>query len=129
MPLLKPSDGMTGVKDFIVKTVSEAGPNPCPPIIVGVGIGGTLEKAALLSKRALLRPVGSICEDPVSATLEKELLESINALGIGPAGIGGSTTALAVHIEVFPTHIAGLPVAVNIGCHATRHASVILDGM
>ncbi|NLO38477.1 MAG: fumarate hydratase [Ruminiclostridium sp.] len=127
--MLKPSDGMTGVKDFIVKTVSEAGPNPCPPIIVGVGIGGTLEKAALLSKRALLRPVGSICEDPVSATLEKELLESINALGIGPAGIGGSTTALAVHIEVFPTHIAGLPVAVNIGCHATRHASVILDGM
>ena len=99
----------------------------CPPIIVGVGIGGTLEKAALLSKRALLRPIGSISEDPVSAAMEKELLEKINALGIGPAGIGGRTTALAVHIEVFPTHIAGLPVAVNIGCHATRHACEILE--
>jgi fumarate hydratase subunit alpha len=126
--MLKPSDGMEGVKEFIMKTVSAAGPNPCPPIIVGVGIGGTLEKAALLSKRALLRPVGSLSEDPVAADMEKELLEKINALGIGPAGIGGSTTALAVHIEVFPTHIAGLPVAVNIGCHATRHACEILEG-
>jgi fumarate hydratase subunit alpha len=125
--MLKPSDGAEGVKDFIIRTVSAAGPNPCPPIIVGVGIGGTLEKAALLSKRALLRPIGSISEDPVSAAMEKELLEKINALGIGPAGIGGRTTALAVHIEVFPTHIAGLPVAVNIGCHATRHACEILE--
>ncbi len=124
--MLKPSDGVEGVKAFIVKTVSAAGPNPCPPIIVGVGIGGTMEKAALLAKKALLRPVGSQSEDPVAAGLEKELLEEINHLGIGPAGIGGSTTAFAVNVEVFPTHIAGLPVAVNIGCHVTRHASEIL---
>lgn len=125
--MLKPSDGAEGVKDFILNTVSAAGPNPCPPIIVGVGIGGTLEKAALLSKKALLRPVGSTSADPVAADMEKELLTKINALGIGPAGIGGRTTALAIHIEVFPTHIAGLPVAVNIGCHATRHACEILE--
>lgn len=125
--MLKPSDGIQGVKDFIIKTVSDAGPNPCPPVIVGVGIGGTMEKAALLSKRALLRPIGSHCADPDAAELEMELMKSINALGIGPAGIGGSTTAFAVHIEVFPTHIAGLPIAVNIGCHATRHAFEILE--
>lgn len=124
--MLKPSDGMKGVKDFIVNTVSVAGPNPCPPIIVGVGIGGTMEKAALLAKKALLRPVGSRSEDAVAAVLEQELLDEINRLGIGPAGIGGSTTAFAVHVEVFPTHIAGLPVAVNIGCHVTRHAAANL---
>ena len=125
--MLKKSEGVDGVKDFIVRNVRAAGPNPCPPVIVGVGIGGTMEKAALLSKKSLLRPIGSISEDPVAAAMEKELLEKINALGIGPAGIGGSTTALAVHIEVFPTHIAGLPVAVNIGCHVTRHAFEILE--
>jgi fumarate hydratase subunit alpha len=126
LAMLKPSDGSEGVMDFIVKTVSEAGPNPCPPVIVGVGIGGTMEKAALLSKKALLRPIGSCSDDPLAANMEKELVERINTLGIGPAGIGGSITTLAVHIDIFPTHIAGLPVAVNIGCHATRHASAIL---
>lgn len=124
--MLKPSDGVEGVIDFVLKTVSEAGANPCPPVIVGVGIGGTIEKAALLSKKALLRPVGSRSADTDIAELERDLLTKINKLGIGPAGIGGTTTALAVNIETYPTHIAGLPVAVNIGCHATRHASVVL---
>lgn len=124
--MLKPSDGIEGVIDFVIKTVSKAGSNPCPPIIVGVGIGGTMEKAALLSKKALLRPVGSEADDTENAKLERELKERINELGIGPAGLGGSMTALAVNIEVFPTHIAGLPVAINIGCHATRHASIVL---
>jgi len=123
LAMLKPSDGVDGVIDFVVKTVSKAGSNPCPPIIVGVGIGGSMEKAAYLSKKALLRPVGSESDDPDMAEIERELKEKINKLGIGPAGIGGSTTALAVNIEYFPTHIASLPVAVNIGCHATRHAS------
>lgn len=126
LKMLKPSDGVEGVKEFVVKTVSDAGPNPCPPVIVGVGIGGTMEKAALLSKKALLRPVGSVSEDPDIAEFERELLYSINKLGIGPGGLGGRTTALCVNIEVYPTHIAGLPVAVNIGCHATRHASAII---
>lgn len=120
--MLKPSQGVQGVKDFIIRTVSEAGANPCPPIIVGVGIGGTMEKSAILSKRALLRSVGTASTIPAHAALEAELLEAINALGIGPAGLGGSTTALGVHILTYPTHIAGLPVSVNIGCHATRHA-------
>lgn len=124
--MLKPSDGTEGVVNFILKTVSEAGANPCPPVIVGVGIGGTMEKAALLAKKALLRPLYSRSADPHIAELERNLLIEINKLGIGPAGIGGTTTALAVNIETYPTHIAGLPVAVNIGCHATRHASVIL---
>jgi len=124
--MLKPSDGVEGVASFILKTVSEAGANPCPPVIVGVGIGGTMEKAALLAKKALLRPLHSRSADPHIAELERNLLIEINKLGIGPAGIGGTTTALAVNIETYPTHIAGLPVAVNIGCHATRHASVIL---
>lgn len=122
LKMLVPSQGVQGVKDFIIKTVSEAGANPCPPIIVGVGIGGTMEKCALLSKRALLRPVGSVNENPQLAELEAELLDSINALGIGPAGFGGTTTALCVNILTYATHIAGLPVSVNIGCHATRHA-------
>lgn len=122
LKMLKPSQGIAGVKDFIINTVSEAGANPCPPIIVGVGIGGTMERAAYLSKKALLRPVGEKNTDPKLAELEIELLESINALGIGPAGFGGSTTALSVNILVNATHIAGLPVSVNIGCHATRHA-------
>lgn len=120
--MLKPSQGLPGVKDFVIRTVSDAGANPCPPIIVGVGIGGTMEKSALLSKKALLRPVGERNPDPALAELEEELLQSINRLGIGPAGFGGTTTALAVNILTYATHIAGLPVAVNIGCHATRHS-------
>ena len=121
--MLRPSDGVQGVKDFVVKTVEEAGPNPCPPIVVGVGIGGTFDKAAYLAKKALLRPVDVRNEDKFYSDLEEELLEKINALGIGPQGFGGRTTALAVNIEKFPTHIAGLPVAVNINCHVTRHKS------
>lgn len=120
--MLKPSQGIEGVKDFVIDTVSAAGANPCPPIIVGVGIGGTMEKSALLSKRALLRPIGEKNSNPILEELEEELLESINKLGIGPAGFGGTTTALSVNILTYATHIAGLPVSVNIGCHATRHA-------
>ena len=124
--MLKPSDGLQGVKDFVVKVVEEAGPNPCPPIVVGVGVGGTFDKAAYLAKKALLRPVDSHNEDPFYAALEDELLEKINQLGIGPQGFGGKTTALAVNIEKMPTHIAGLPVAVNINCHVTRHQSEVI---
>lgn len=124
--MLRPSDGIEGVKDFVIETVKLAGPNPCPPIVVGVGIGGTFDKVALLSKKALLRPVDS--ENPVAlyANLEKELLEEINKLGIGPQGFGGKTTALGVNIETYPTHIAGLPVAVNISCHVARHIKEVL---
>lgn len=122
LKMLKPSEGLQGVKDFVIQTVSDAGANPCPPIIVGVGIGGTMEKSAYLSKKSLLRPVGEKNPDPVLADLEAELLQSVNRLGIGPAGFGGTTTALSVNILTYATHIAGLPVAVNIGCHATRHA-------
>ena len=124
--MLKPSDGLQGVKDFVVDTVREAGPNPCPPIVVGVGVGGTFDKAALLAKKALLRQAGAPNPDPFYAELERELLEQVNALGIGPQGFGGRTTALAVHIEPCPTHIAGLPVAVNINCHVTRHREEVL---
>jgi len=124
--MLRPSDGLQGVKDFVIKTVEEAGPNPCPPIVVGVGVGGTFDKAAYLAKKALLRPVDERNEDPFYAGLEQDLLEKINALGIGPQGFGGATTALAVNIEKFPTHIAGLPVAVNINCHVTRHQTEVL---
>ena len=124
--MLKPSDGVRGVVDFIVRAVEEAGPNPCPPIVVGVGIGGTFDKAAYLSKKALLRPLNERSGDPYYRDLEAELLEKINALGIGPQGFGGKTTALAVNIEKMPTHIAGLPVAVNINCHVTRHKTEVL---
>lgn len=124
--MLRPSDGVEGVKDFVIKTVLAAGPNPCPPIVVGVGIGGTFDKAAYLAKKALIRPVDTQNEVPFYADLEKELLEKINALGIGPQGFGGQTTALAVNIEHFPTHIAGLPVAVNINCHVTRHKTEVI---
>lgn len=124
--MLKPSDGLQGVKDFIVKVVEDAGPNPCPPIVVGVGVGGTFDKAAYLAKRALMRPVDQRNADPFYADLEQEMLEKINALGIGPQGFGGRTTALAVNIEQCPTHIAGLPVAVNINCHVTRHKTEVL---
>lgn len=122
LKMLTPSEGVEGVKRFVLDTVSAAGGNPCPPIIVGVGVGGTMERAAYLSKKALLRPVGSQNENSEIAALEQELLDKVNALGIGPAGFGGTTTALAVHILSNATHIAGLPVSVNIGCHATRHA-------
>ncbi len=124
--MLRPSDGIQGVKDFVCKVVEEAGPNPCPPIVVGVGIGGTFDKAAYLAKKALMRPVDQPHEDPFYAELEQDLLERINALGIGPQGFGGKTTALGVNVEYFPTHIAGLPVAVNINCHVTRHKTEVL---
>lgn len=124
--MLKPSDGVDGVVDFVLNTVLAAGANPCPPIVVGVGIGGTFEKAAYLAKRALLREVDSSNTDPYYAALEQALLTKINGLGIGPQGFGGATTALAVNIETYPTHIAGLPVAVNISCHVTRHESEVL---
>ena len=124
--MLKPSDGLDGVKKFILDTVEKAGSNPCPPMVVGVGIGGTFEKAAYLAKKALIRPLDVRNPDPYYAELETELLDRINALGIGPQGFGGMTTALGLNIEVLPTHIAGLPCAVNIGCHATRHATEVL---
>ncbi len=124
--MLKPSDGLQGVKDFILTVVEEAGPNPCPPVVVGVGVGGSFDKAALLAKKALLRPVDERSADPFYAGLEREMLDKINALGIGPQGFGGRTTALAVNIEKYPTHIAGLPVAVNISCHVTRHKTEVL---
>lgn len=126
LKMLKPADGVEGVRNFVLDTVEKAGANPCPPIIVGVGIGGSFDKAACLAKHALLRPVNEPNPDEYYAALERELLDKINALGIGPQGFGGKTTALAVLIEAMPTHIAGLPVAVNISCHATRRASASL---
>ncbi|MDL2259575.1 fumarate hydratase [Deltaproteobacteria bacterium OttesenSCG-928-K17] len=126
LAMLKPSQGLAAVKDFVIETVKKAGPNPCPPIIVGVGVGGTMEKCALLAKEALLRNIDSRNPEPFWAEVEKDLLEQINALGLGPAGFGGRTSALGVHINVYATHIAGLPVAVNIGCHVTRHSRRVL---
>lgn len=126
LKMLKPSDGLQGVRDFVLKVVKEAGPNPCPPIIVGVGIGGTFDKAATLAKKSLIRSIDVRNSNEFYANLEEELLDEINKLGIGPQGFGGRTTALAVNIETYPTHIAGLPVAVNINCHATRHAEAEL---
>ena len=126
LAMLTPSDGEEGVRRFVLETVRRAGPNPCPPVIVGVGLGGTFEKAALLSKRALLRRLGEPHPDPRYAELERSLLEEINRLGLGPAGLGGRVTALAVQVESYPTHIASIPVAVNICCHASRHARVTL---
>ncbi|MDR1021096.1 MAG: fumarate hydratase [Synergistaceae bacterium] len=126
LSMLKPSDGIEGVKAFVVETVRKAGPNPCPPIVAGVGVGGTMDYACLLAKKALLRSMGSPNADAFWDEAERDLLNRINALGIGPAGLGGRTTALAVFIEPYPTHIAGLPVAVNIGCHSTRHGTVRL---
>ena len=124
--MLKPSDGLEGVKKFIIDTVKAAGPNPCPPMVVGVGIGGTFDKAAYLAKKALIRPINKRNKDEFYKDLEIELLEKINELGIGPQGFGGKTTALGLNIETYPTHIAGLPVAVNINCHATRHKETII---
>lgn len=120
--MLKPSDGAEGVRRFVVQTVREAGSNPCPPVIVGVGLGGSLEKAALLSKKAVLRKLGESASDPVDARLEGELLAAVNETGVGPGGLGGRVTALAVHVESYPCHIASLPVAVTVQCHAARHA-------
>ncbi|HBJ1646106.1 MULTISPECIES: fumarate hydratase [Clostridium] len=124
--MLKPSDGVDGVKAFILDVIRQAGPNPCPPMVIGVGIGGTFDKAAYLAKKALLRPINIKNNDEYYRELEIELLEKINELGIGPQGFGGKTTALGLNIETYPTHIAGLPVAVNINCHATRHKEIII---
>lgn len=124
--MLKPSDGIEGVKKFILETVKAAGPNPCPPMVIGVGIGGTFDKAAYLAKKALIRPIDIRNKNEFYKELEEELLEKVNKFGIGPQGFGGRTTALGLNIEVYPTHIAGLPVAVNINCHATRHKEIIL---
>lgn len=121
--MLKPADGIEGVKEAILKAVADAGPNACPPMVVGVGIGGTFEKCALMAKKALTRENGAHSDIPYVKDLEEEMLERINGLGIGPGGLGGTTTALAVHINTYPTHIAGLPVAVNICCHVNRHIS------
>jgi fumarate hydratase subunit alpha len=126
LAMLKPSDGVQGIKKFVIDTVDKAGSNPCPPIIVGVGIGGTIEKTTLIAKQALLRTVGEHNLNPQVAKLEAELLEEINKLGIGPQGFGGRCTALAVHIETFPAHIASMPVAVNIQCHVARHKEAII---
>lgn len=124
--MLKPSDGVEGIKEFVIDTVKQAGPNPCPPLVIGVGIGGNFEKVALLAKKAMLRKVGTKNKDKRYADLEEELLEEINKLGIGPAGYGGKTTALSLNIENYPTHIAGMPAAVSICCHVARHKEVIL---
>ncbi|MGL4403368.1 MAG: fumarate hydratase [Fusobacteriaceae bacterium] len=124
--MLRPADGIEGVKKFVVDTIKNAGGNPCPPIIVGVGIGGSFEKAALLAKESLMREVSDSSPDPINAQLEKDLLEMINKTGIGPLGLGGRTTALAVKVETYPCHIASLPVAINLNCHAARHKEVIL---
>lgn len=124
--MLTPAVGRKGVVDFVIERVKESGSNPCPPIVIGVGIGGTFEKAAILAKKALLRPLGSVHPDQEVAALEEEILQRVNDLGIGPQGYGGRTTALGVHIEMMPCHIASLPVAVNIQCHAARHKEAVL---
>lgn len=124
--MFKPSAGLEGIKDFILEVVETAGPNPCPPMVVGVGIGGTFDKAALLAKKALMRPLDSSNEDPYYADLEVEMLERVNQLGIGPQGYGGKTTAIGLNIETLPTHIAGMPCAVNINCHVTRHKTEVI---
>lgn len=126
LAMLKPSDGIKGIKKFVLDTVDKAGSNPCPPIIVGIGIGGTIEKTTLIAKQSLLRKVGEHNSNPEVAKLEEELLEEINRLGIGPQGFGGRTTALAVNIETFPAHIASMPVAINIQCHVARHQEAII---
>ena len=124
--MLKPADGEKEIVDFVVETVKKAGPNPCPPTIIGVGIGGTIDKAMVIAKKAIVRKINQPNKNPKYAALEKEILAKINNLGIGPAGLGGNITCLAVHIEYLPTHIAGLPVAVNVCCHAARHAVGII---
>lgn len=126
MKMLNPSDGREGVVDFVLNTVMEADSNPCPPIVIGVGLGGTMEKSAILAKKALLRPIGQKNSQEHIQEIEEEILTKVNQLGIGPQGFGGRMTALAVHIETFPTHIAGLPVTVNINCHVSRHRECII---
>ena len=126
LTMLKPADGVQGVKDFVMETVKQAGANPCPPIVLGIGIGGSFDKVAYLAKHALLRPIDQPNPDPYYAQLEQELLEAVNALGVGPQGFGGQTTCLGLSIETAPTHVAGLPVAVNVSCHVTRRASAQL---
>ena len=126
LKMLRPADGLEGVKHFVVETVRNAGANPCPPVVVGVGIGGDFEKVAMLAKKALLRPVGQPNPKLEVAALEEDLLKRVNQLGIGPVGLGGVVTALAVHIEIHPCHIASLPIAVNLGCHSSRHKSINL---
>ena len=124
--MFKPSAGLQGIKDFILEVVEAAGPNPCPPMVVGVGLGGTFDKAALLAKKAIMRPLDERNPDPFYAALEAEMLEKVNALGIGPQGFGGKTTAIALNIETMATHIAGMPCAININCHVTRHKTEVL---
>jgi fumarate hydratase subunit alpha len=124
--MLKPAEGLEGVKNAILTAVKDAGPNACPPLVVGVGIGGTFEKCALMAKKALTREVGKHSDIPYVRKLEEEMLEKINCLGIGPGGLGGTVTALAVNVNTYPTHIAGLPVAVNICCHVNRHTVCVL---
>jgi len=126
LAILEPAQGRQGIVDFVIRAIEDAGSNPCPPVIVGVGIGGTAEKAMMLAKEALLRPIGEPNPEPEVAELEKDLLQQVNALGIGPEGFGGRITALAVHVEVFPCHIASLPVAVNLQCHSARHKEAVL---
>lgn len=126
MKMLKPSDGLEGIVDFVIQVVKEAGPNPCPPIVVGIGIGGTVDKCAEIAKKALFREIGEKNSSKEISDLEGRLLEEINKLGIGAQGLGGKTTALAVNIETYPTHIAGLPVVVNINCHSSRHKKIVL---
>lgn len=126
LKMLRPADGLDGVKQFVVDTVRNAGANPCPPVVVGVGIGGDFEKVAMLAKKSLLRPVGQPHPKMEVAALEEDLLKKVNQLGIGPVGLGGLVTALAVHVEIYPCHIASLPVAVNLGCHSSRHKSVMI---
>ena len=126
LAMLKPADGVEGVKNFVVETMRRAGPNPCPPVVLGVGIGGSFDKVAYLAKPALLRPIDRKNPDPLYAALEEELKEAVNALGVGPEGFGGRSTCLGVSIETAPTHVAGMPVAVNVNCHVTRRASAEL---
>lgn len=126
LKMLTPAHGPEGVKKFVVETLDKAGSNPCPPVVVGVGVGGMMDQAALLAKKALLRPLGEPHPDPAVAKLEREILEEINATGIGPQGFGGRVTAMAVHVETYPTHIGALPVAVNVQCHAARRATKII---
>jgi fumarate hydratase subunit alpha len=126
LAMLKPADGKDGVMEFVVNTIKNAGGNPCPPVIIGIGIGGTADKASLLAKKALLRPIGKSNPDYRYAELERDILSSVNSTGVGPQGLGGLTTALAVNIEYFPCHIASMPVAINLNCHAARSASVVL---
>jgi fumarate hydratase subunit alpha len=124
--MLRPTEGVEGIKSFLLECVHKAGANPCPPVVIGIGIGGDFEKAALIAKKALLRPVGSPNSRLELASLEETLLKAVNRTGIGPEGLGGKVTAMAVHVEIFPCHIASLPVAVNINCHAARHKTIIL---